>query len=274
MLQYGRFSPIIENQAKSSERRENLFQKIISILLKPFISEKFHWRCIYSVGLFLNTLSLIYLFIYYFDSKNENGEIVNINSGIIGSMIIILLYEIHLVKRCIEVFSFQPWTHPARLVGSFLFLSGVSYYICAPLSLFISSLELCNQPKYKDNYIIHMTMTIVGIVLFLWSCLHQYKCHAILFALACIKNKNPEIGYQIPRGDLFEYLYCPHYFTEILMYFSLNLMLGFSQFPMIFCFSFTALNLSYHSFETYRWYQQKFKDKLPKSRKILLPFIV
>lgn len=169
MLQYGRFSPIIENQAKSSERRENLFQKIISILLKPFISEKFHWRCIYSVGLFLNTLSLIYLFIYYFDSKNENGEIVNINSGIIGSMIIILLYEIHLVKRCIEVFSFQPWTHPARLVGSFLFLSGVSYYICAPLSLFISSLELCNQPKYKDNYIIHMTMTIVGIVLFLWS---------------------------------------------------------------------------------------------------------
>ncbi|KAG2388450.1 hypothetical protein C9374_000614 [Naegleria lovaniensis] len=282
ILQYGRFSPTIENQ--SSERKKNLVQKVISTLLQPLITEKLHWRCIYSIGLFFNTLSLIYIFIYYFlrnNSENKNGNFNNRNFGTINCMIVmILLYEIHLLKRCVEVFFFQPWTHPARLVGPFLFLSGVSYYICAPLSLCVSSLLIIESNSFEGhnssygNDMIQIAMVMAGVILFLWSCFHQYKCHAILYSLARIKNKNPEIGYQIPRGDLFEYLYCPHYFTEILMYFSLNLMIGFSQFPMLFCFSFTTLNLSYHSFETHDWYQQKFKDKLPKSRKIFLPFIV
>lgn len=61
---------------------------------------------------------------------------------------------------------------------------------------------------------------------FLWACLHQYRATVILANLR--KNKKGEVvsqKYQLPKGDWFDYLSSPHSTAEIIMYFSLSIIL-------------------------------------------------
>ncbi|RWS26902.1 putative polyprenol reductase-like protein, partial [Leptotrombidium deliense] len=75
----------------------------------------------------------------------------------------------------------------------------------------------------------------------------------------------------IPRGGLFNYVSCPHYFTEIIIYLSFFLISNChnSWFPLLFWVTVSQL---LNGQVTHQWYKSTF-PKYPSNRKAVIPFI-
>ena len=67
----------------------------------------------------------------------------------------------------------------------------------------------------------NISMTQIGAAaLFIWAWKHQFIAHKIFARTKRQAMSNPEGGgqYGVPRGDWFEYVSCPHYAAECLLY--------------------------------------------------------
>ncbi len=111
-------------------------------------------------------------------------------------------------------------------------------------------------------------------------------------------------SYQIPMGGWFEYVTCPHYFAEVLLYFSYFLLIalderwphlsrvmsyyqenaavttnGYLFFLIIWecrfviTFWFVVLNLQFSAIDNHNWYGTKFENYGKLNRKTMFPFI-
>uniref|UniRef100_A0A7S3LKP8 3-oxo-5-alpha-steroid 4-dehydrogenase C-terminal domain-containing protein n=1 Tax=Aplanochytrium stocchinoi TaxID=215587 RepID=A0A7S3LKP8_9STRA len=77
--------------------------------------------------------------------------------------------------------------------------------------------------------------------------------------------------YKIPHGGGFEYVTNPQYLGEIMAWFGFVIYTSSpTALPVLLI---TLANLVPRSFENHKWYLKKFKD-YPKSRKVLIPFIL
>ena len=129
-----------------------------------------------------------------------------------------------------------------------------------------------------------------AITLFLWASYHQYTCHLILANLRTPRNsvtaapddsptssKHPvsgklqNVGVGIPEGDWFQFVSCPHYFAEILIYCSLALVEWRSGVMLLPCL-FVASVLSLSARQAHSWYCSKF-DNYPRRRKMIIPYV-
>ncbi|XP_058080017.1 polyprenol reductase 2-like isoform X2 [Magnolia sinica] len=110
----------------------------------------------------------------------------------------------------------------------------------------------------------------VGVAIFVWGWIHQYRCHAILGSLRDHKEEATE--YAIPRGDWFEIVSSPHYLAEIVIYAGILVASGGSDLTIWLLFTFVVSNLVFAAAETQRWYLCKF-DNYPVSRRAILPFL-
>lgn len=88
--------------------------------------------------------------------------------------------------------------------------------------------------------------------------------------LRVLRSQNGE-SYVIPRGWLFEYISCPHYFGELLEWAGWALM-TWSVSGLAF-FVFTFANLFPRAVASHRWYRKQFPD-YPSKRKAVIPFII
>ncbi|EWC86308.1 hypothetical protein PFNF54_05038 [Plasmodium falciparum NF54] len=74
--------------------------------------------------------------------------------------------------------------------------------------------------------------------------------------------KKSDTFYKVPYGGFFHFVSCPHYFAEILIYFSsLNFLL-------------VSLILIKNGILTHEWYLKVLADTYPKNRKIIFPYIL
>ncbi|XP_076345045.1 polyprenal reductase [Tachypleus tridentatus] len=113
-----------------------------------------------------------------------------------------------------------------------------------------------------------------GVLLGLWGIYLQHCCHVILANLR--KNSNGSVvtyQHRLPSGGWFEWVSCPHYFAEIVIYLAMNIMLGghcinwWLVCLWVFCNQVLAAIMSHH------WYKSKFKE-YPKTRRAIVPFIL
>lgn len=140
--------------------------------------------------------------------------------------------------------------------------------------------------------------TIQGYITFIAGNVLQFQSHYLLSQLG---RRARSRKYSIPRGGLFEYVSCPHYFAEILIY--LGMAVSFfpfnnpkSIYPFIWvvryvkstngyrhmtprCFltvlcmnAMQVVNLALAGKMTHAWYLENFKA-YPKSRKALIPCV-
>ena len=122
----------------------------------------------------------------------------------------------------------------------------------------------------------------LGLLLFVWASLHQYKCHRILADLrkprateedkaAAKVSSASDSSYGLPKGDWFCYVSSPHYLAEILIYVSLLLFFDYSSsWWLVVAFVVSVLSLSAR--QTHSWYLQKFEN-YPKNRNIIIPWL-
>ncbi|GLT86136.1 hypothetical protein SLE2022_042980 [Rubroshorea leprosula] len=205
---------------------------------------------------------------------------------------LLLLMEIQVCRRAFESFYVFKYSPSARLhiLG---YLTGIFYYMAAPLSL------CCNcLPEVFRFTVNQMTEFIVegksqmpasgvdwweavnplmklgllhwiGAAIFFWGWIHQRRCHVILGSL---RSRPGEIDkYVIPRGDWFEIVSSPHYLAEIVIYVGLLIASG-GDLTVWLLFGFVVANLAFAAAETHRWYHSKF-DNYPRNRRAIIPFV-
>ena len=115
-----------------------------------------------------------------------------------------------------------------------------------------------------------------------WLISWQFIAGILIFVTGYIVNKTADEklrqlrsqngqDYVIPRGFIFEYISCPHYFGELMEWAGWALMtwsLGGLAF-----FVFTFANLFPRAVASHKWYKSHFPE-YPKKRKAIIPFII
>ncbi|TMW69316.1 hypothetical protein Poli38472_001472 [Pythium oligandrum] len=101
----------------------------------------------------------------------------------------------------------------------------------------------------------------LGLLVFLYGSYHQYLCNRLL-----AKQKR-ENGYRhvIPHGDWFDYVRCPLYTSEIVIYLGFVIISGGTHTMINVVFLWVVLNQSICALYGSQWYDLKFKgEKLVK----------
>lgn len=209
------------------------------------------------------------------------------------SVFLLVLMEIQVLRRLFETVYVFKYSPSARM-HIFGYLVGLFFYTAAPLSLcctcvsdvFKVALDFVEEfiVKGKDQIqfaesdwrgMLTPLVTVkwyawLGAAIFSWGWIHQRHCHAILGSLR-ENQENTEL-YVVPHGDWFEYVSCPHYLAEIVIYAGLLLASGCSDLTLWLLFGFVVANLVFAASDTHRWYRQKFDD-YPRERFAVIPFV-
>ncbi|CAH1159397.1 unnamed protein product [Phaedon cochleariae] len=155
------------------------------------------------------------------------------------------------------------------------YLVGIIHYPGSALAV------ICEAPNFThkalsssvDLDISQLSYTdIAAVIIFLWAWWHQHKTTKILADLR--KNEKGDLvsnDHKVPYGDWFDYLSAPHQNAEILMYFSITILLWYNI-TWFFVFAWVLSNQVETILLSHWWYQETF-DKFPKNRKALIPLI-
>ena len=170
-------------------------------------------------------------------------------------MIPTLLLLTHLIRRYFECEWVQKSSSSSQmhLAG---YLLGILHYICLPIVLVPlppyshydydvtctrsdayavssnpgvkSNEEVCDTNSSFDSNQYTSTQIIVDITAIIGCIYFQYQQHRHHVILANIRKdtKTESTQYAIPIGGWFEYTSCPHYFSEIMIYFMFAILLN------------------------------------------------
>ena len=124
------------------------------------------------------------------------------------------LLLIHLVRRFCECLWVQKSVSTSRmhLAG---YLLGVIHYLCLPF-VFI---PVDHDLEQESGNRVKLFMAIMGCLYFQYQ---QHRHHVTLGNLRPNDTTSSSGGinsYHIPKGDWFEFVSCPHYLAEIMIYF-------------------------------------------------------
>ncbi|KAI8987835.1 3-oxo-5-alpha-steroid 4-dehydrogenase-domain-containing protein [Mycotypha africana] len=195
------------------------------------------------------------------------------------------LMTIHLIRRVYESFLVERPSKTATMHFSH-YLIGVGFYGAMVLGTWLegaSNFEIWSHQSarydnesQRDGSFENITM-VFSILLFLYATYHQYRCHSILASLRQKSSASTETtaisknGYSIPKGDWFDILVTPHYFADILIYVSLNILYHFNNYIFLCGLIWTIVNLSITANETKQWYVRHFQNAFPKDRYRIIP---
>ena len=102
--------------------------------------------------------------------------------------------------------------------------------------------------------------------LVVWSA--QHRCHRYLAGLK---------KYTLPEGGLFQYLLCPHYTCECLLYLSLAVVAApegqWLNRTLVWAAIFVSVNLGVTANGTRAWYIEKFGRQKVEKRWRMIPFV-
>lgn len=111
-------------------------------------------------------------------------------------------------------------------------------------------------------------------VLFIYASLHQHKCHNILANLR--KDKTGHViteRHFVPSGGLFEYVSCPHYLLEVILYFIILVGQRFENTYWNLAFLLVISTQTINAVTEHSWYKKEYKE-YPKQRKAIFPYIL
>jgi len=178
----------------------------------------------------------------------------------------IILYFLHTLRRLYECAFVSIFSDKSK-ISIIQYLWGLGYYTLVPMTL------LAETNKFP-HFDLEMpsVMSTIGFFIFFsgWSMEHStMKVLARLRRHGGVKLDS----HGIPEGRLFDYVSCPHYLGEVLIYIGLRLVLGKS------CLSWRILliyNLVTHmilAMGSHHWYKANYAA-YPSGRRALIPFVL
>ena len=113
---------------------------------------------------------------------------------------------------------------------------------------------------------------VIGISIYAFGCVVQHISLRQLASLRSRKKAATLDRHYIPHGFLFEYVSCPHYFGEILVYLGISVLLHLYINAIVVLLWTFCIHISMAS-QSHRWYLTQFSQSYPKNRKALIPFL-
>eukprot|EP00921_Rhytidocystis_pertsovi_P001835 GHVQ01003165.1.p1 GENE.GHVQ01003165.1~~GHVQ01003165.1.p1 ORF type:complete len:422 (-),score=31.56 GHVQ01003165.1:3108-4373(-) len=226
-----------------------------------------------------------------------------------------ILFLLHSTRRLLEQL-FVVESNSASQMHVFAYLLGISFYAAAPLSLapdidydssyvsigkmyttcfFILLFVLCNalqydchrrlaslrrQPKRKrlsasDVFFYDTGASKIAAGTPVQHCAAT-DAAATATVVTCVEEDRSAV-YEMPFGGLFEFMSCPHYFLEMLLYLCLGGIvvihgMGQRRLPsVVLCTLFVWITMIANGTRTHEWYLKHLGDSYPRKRKALLP---
>lgn len=159
------------------------------------------------------------------------------------------------------------------------YIVGYAHYFCAGTGILLEAPGFQNRHHVVNAFKwLHVELDLRNVSLvqvaaslvFLWAWYHQHVAHKIF---ADLRRGKKAATYSIPRGDWFEYVSCPHYLAEIVLYVCLSAILGVRHQTGLIVMGWVIINQIVAGLMSHFWYQDKF-DNYPRSRKAIIPFLL
>lgn len=156
------------------------------------------------------------------------------------------------------------------------YIVGFAHYFCCGFGYISEAPGFAEHPNSFVKWV-HIEPDITNInilqwasiLLYAWAWKHQLKSHQI-FAELKLKTSG---SHSVPHGDWFQYVSCPHYFAEILIYLSLAFICGFKHKTAWLIFVWVLTNQVIAGLMSHWWYQKTFRT-YPTKRKAVIPFLL
>ncbi|MCJ1462287.1 hypothetical protein MMC07_000887 [Pseudocyphellaria aurata] len=150
-------------------------------------------------------------------------------------------------------------------------LLGLTFYMAMGVAIWIEGAEALlsvKLPFHSITLTAPSLRTLLSLSLFTLASVVQHDCHAYLASLP---------KYTLPMRQPFQYLICPHYTAECLIYLSLAFLAApdgslFNR-TILTALMFVSINLSVTASTTMAWYAQKFGEEKVAGRWKMLPYV-
>uniref|UniRef100_A0A452FA97 Polyprenal reductase n=1 Tax=Capra hircus TaxID=9925 RepID=A0A452FA97_CAPHI len=206
--------------------------------------------------------------------ESREGQCLEGNPSLALSAFLVLVFLwLHSLRRLFECFYVSVFSNAVIHVVQYCF--GLVYYILVGLTV-LSQVPMDGRNVYvigKNLLMQARWFHILGMMMFIWSSAHQYKCHVILSNLR--KNKAGVVihcNHRIPFGDWFEYVSSPNYLAELMIYISMAVTFGFYNLTWWLVVTYVFFSQALSAFLSHKFYKSKFIS-YPKHRKAFLPFL-
>jgi len=256
-----------------------------------FLVPKTYFSHFYILSVSIFIPSLVIAILYYAPSKpgaqiheaidslmKLSKDLVKIKvaqdlNQVVSLVFTLILMVVQCSRRLYECLFISVYSNNSR-INLLHYVFGHSFYIFAALStlcpiVFSKTSESFSVNDLFDN-LLNKERALL-FVLFVYTSHHQQKCHKILANLRKDKTGNviTEQHY-VPSGGLFEYVSCPHFLLETILYFIIILMQKFSIFYWNVIFLLVLSTQTINAITNHRWYKMKYKD-YPKVRRAIFP---
>lgn len=263
-----------------------------SLFWRFFLLPKKNFSHFYLIALFLFSLATSVIFVYYGQLGKNHARLQGFIAGfqkisksqfrfetcedlesITALLFTLILMAIQVSRRLYETISVSVFSSSSK-INIIHYLYGHAFYLMAALSTICPILLSQTSSKFKSADLIDNLVTrkrALLFVLFIYVSHYQHKCHVILANLR--KDKSGRViteQHYAPSGGLFEYVSCPHFLTEIIIYLLVIVIQGFSNsyWNLIFLLVFVTQTLN--AMSAHKWYKMKYTD-YPKERKAIIP---
>lgn len=189
-----------------------------------------------------------------------------------ASLLCSVLMEAHVVRRLLECLYIHRFSKSKQHI--LVTTGGLIFYLLACLTPVIDS-PLWTEPLDMTQLGPELSSRRIwiGVIIFSTGSYVQHLSHVILSNLRPRSAESSQRSvYNIPHGQLFEYVSCPHYFAECLIYTGFFVIRGGSVLQLL-QLGWVFSNLVITATATHKWYVDKFDDYERLGRRILIPFV-
>jgi len=141
------------------------------------------------------------------------------------------------------------------------------------LSLSVSGARTPSVHTFEHSTMQASTTQIAAILIFFVASYFQHMYHRVLSSSTIKHTGSGKKQYIFPRGGLFNYVSCPHYTCEIMIYICFNLLLQEKNTCILLIW--VISNLSVVAQVNLEWYKRMFPSEMEKKKnwKSCIPFL-
>ncbi|XP_018085471.1 polyprenol reductase-like [Xenopus laevis] len=189
----------------------------------------------------------------------------------LSAVLALALLWLHSLRRLLECLFVSVFSNGTIHFVQYCF--GLGYYILIGITV-LSYCSLDTQTVSLDDLLPQgHWYHILGLTLYIWASLHQYRCHCILANLRkSASGTIMHLNYAIPTGDWFEKVSCPHYLAELLIYLSIAVVFGPLNTIWWLVVLYVLFSQALAAVLCHEFYHEKF-DSYPIHRNAFIPFI-
>uniref|UniRef100_A0A0K2TH51 Polyprenal reductase n=2 Tax=Lepeophtheirus salmonis TaxID=72036 RepID=A0A0K2TH51_LEPSM len=215
------------------------------------------------------------------------GSDRNVSTDVESVVVVILLFGLQSVRRLYECFYVNVDT--GSKMNILHYIVGITHYFSAFTGLLLEApgfvpteniIHFDEKVHAKIKWInVHLNLYnfslrhLIGSIVFLAAWQIQFNAHK---TFAHLKRKQLLSGdpvYSIPYGSSFNYVSCPHYSAEIVLYASVAGICGFRHTTMNVVALWVLINQTITGLMSHHWYLKSFNG-YPTSRKAIIPYIL